>query len=82
MVSRNAVVIRKITRATEEPVKYRISNFLFLLLTFGASQASRGYFMSDEVGWHLNHIQKISRNYAESRGTVDYLQRLTIKNSQ
>ena len=53
MVSRNAVIIRRITRAVEDPVKYHISNSLLFLLTFGASKASHGYFMSDEVGWHL-----------------------------
>ena len=52
MVSRNAVVTRKITRTPEEPVKYHISNSLCFRITFGASKASHGYFMSDEVGWH------------------------------
>jgi len=53
MVSRNAVVIMKCTRASEQPVKYHISSFLVFNITFGASKASRGYSMSDEVGWHL-----------------------------
>ena len=53
MDSRNAVIIRKLTRAPEESVKHHISNSLFFLVTFGASKASRGYSMGDEVGWHL-----------------------------
>jgi len=72
MVSRSAVITRRITRTPEEPVKYHISNSLCFLITFGASKASHGYSMSDEVGWHLLNIIKIIRNYPKSMaGDVD-----------
>jgi hypothetical protein len=54
-------------RAPEESVKHHIPNSLFFLITFGASKASRGYSMSDEVGWRL-FLNKviINRNYTKS----------------
>jgi hypothetical protein len=78
MVSRNAVVTRKITRTPEEPVKYHISNSLCFLITFGASKASHGYFMSDEVGWHLSSHTKYGKQELckVNGGTVDCLKRV------
>ena len=84
MVSRDAVIIRKITRAPEEPVKHHISNSLFFLITFGPSKASHGYSLSDEVGWHLSsnttYVKQELCNV--NGGTVDYLKRLTITTRQ
>ena len=75
MVSWNAVVMRKGTRAPEEPVKHQISNSLCFLITFRASKASRGYSMSGEVGWHLNsNILQIMHELSKvNGGTVNYL---------
>jgi hypothetical protein len=76
MVSRDAVITRRITRTPEEPLKHHISNSLCFLITFGASKASHGYFMSDEVGWHLSSIKKIKHELCKvNRGTVDCLER-------
>ena len=78
MVSRDAVITRRITRTPEEPVKYHISNSLCFLITFGASMASHGYFMSDEVGWHLSSNTTYVKQelWNVNGGTVDCLKRV------